>query len=76
MHKIVNGVEVEMSQEEIEALEASREEARLKQERNAWARNRVKAYGSITDQLDFIVKNGIEAFRDRNLKIKADFPKN
>jgi hypothetical protein len=75
MHKIVNGVEVEMTQEEVGVLEASREPARLKKEKNAWIENRKKAYGSIEDQLDFIVKNGVEAFRERNLKIKLDNPK-
>lgn len=44
-------------------------------DRILYADRRREEYGSIEDQLDFIVKNGVEAYRERNLAIKAKYPK-
>lgn len=40
-----------------------------------YASYRIAEYGSVEDQLDFIVKNGIDAFQKRNLAIKSKYPK-
>jgi hypothetical protein len=38
-------------------------------------KQRRAAYGPVEDQIDFMVKNGAQALIDRNIAIKAQFPK-
>lgn len=59
MHKIVNGVQVELTGQEIAELEEKEKayaERRAKQQLTAYREVRAKAYPDIGDQLDAILK--------------------
>lgn len=75
MKKLVNGIEIECSKEEEKAIldewKASDEYAKQVEYKGL----RRREYGKITDQLDFIVHNGIDAFIERNKAIKDKYPK-
>lgn len=55
-------------------LDAYKEQYQLVKERNRISVRRQEQYGPITEQLDYIVKNGIDSYRQKMLKIKEDNP--
>lgn len=78
MKKIVNGIEVEMTQEEIDQKNSESLAWEQKQLESEWLRNRLKAYPSIGDQLDMIYwdkVNGTNIWVDLITSIKNQFPK-
>jgi hypothetical protein len=40
-----------------------------------YKRDRIISYGTTEEQLEYLVENGVDAFVQRNLAIKAQFPK-
>ena len=81
-NSIVNGVEVELSQEEKEAILntwAENERARqLDEEANGYKVARQSAYASIQDQLDMQYwdsVNGTTTWKDHIAQVKSDNPK-
>jgi hypothetical protein len=40
-----------------------------------YIRDRISAYGSVEKQIEYLVEHGIEAFVQRQLDIKAQYPK-
>jgi len=42
---------------------------------NTWLQNRVVAYGSVEEQIEFITENGLEAWQQKVTDIKARYPK-
>lgn len=40
-----------------------------------WLQNRVREYGSLNSQIEYIVENGLEAWQSEVAKIKAKYPK-
>jgi len=80
--KLVNGVEVELSDEEKEATLntwAENERARqLDEEANGYKTARQSAYASIADQLDMQYwdsVNGTTTWKDHIAQVKSDNPK-
>ena len=41
----------------------------------SWYESRVIAYGSATDQIEFITENGLEAWQTKVSEIKTEYPK-
>jgi len=78
-HKIVNGVQVDLTAEEIEATLntwAENERARqLNEEANGYKEARKIAYPPIEDQLDEIFHNGIDSWKAIIQEVKDDNPK-
>jgi len=78
-HKIVDGVQVDLTAEEIEATLntwAENERARqLDEETNGYKEARKIAYPSIEDQLDEIFHNGIDSWKAIIQEVKDDNPK-
>ena len=78
-HKVVNGVQVDLTAEEIEATLntwAENERARqLDEEANGYKEARKIAYPSIADQLDEIFHNGIDSWKAIIQQVKDDNPK-
>ena len=78
-HKIVNGVQVELSASEKENILnewAENERARqLDEEANSYKEARKIAYPSIEDQLDEIFHNGIDSWKAIIQEVKDDNPK-
>jgi len=42
---------------------------------NTWLQNRVIAYGSIEEQIEFITENGLDAWQSKVADIKSRYPK-
>jgi|TARA_R100001463_G_scaffold39997_2_gene85318 hypothetical protein len=78
-HKVVNGVQVDLSAEEIEAtlnMWADNELARqLDEEANGYKIDRANEYPSIPDQLDDIFHNGLDAWKATIQETKDKYPK-
>ena len=78
-HKVVNGVQVDLTAEEVEAtLDMWAENERAKQldeEANGYKEARQMAYPSIEDQLDEIFHNGIDSWKAIIQQVKDDNPK-
>lgn len=78
-HRVVNGVQVDLTAEEIEATLntwAENERARqLDEEANGYKVARQSAYPSIEDQLDEIFHNGIDSWKAIIQEVKDDNPK-
>ena len=78
-HKVVNGVQVDLTAEEVEAtLDMWAENERDKQldeEANGYKKARQMAYPSIEDQLDEIFHNGIDSWKAIIQQVKDDNPK-
>ena len=78
-HKVVNGVQVELTAEEVEATLnswAENELARqLDEEANGYKSKRAAEYPSIPDQLDDIFHNGLDAWKATIQETKDKYPK-
>lgn len=78
-HRVVNGVQVDLTAEEVEATLntwAENERARqLDEEANGYKEARKIAYPSIEDQLDEIFHNGIDSWKAIIQQVKDDNPK-
>ena len=77
-HKMVNGVQVPLTQDEIDEM-AAREaahNARVAEEKaTEYKRRRAKAYPAIGEQLDILYHEGIEGFRTAIKAVKDKYPK-
>lgn len=73
--KLINGVRVKLTEEEIKAKKADEAQLRKKAKATAWFRNRQKAYPSIEDQLDIIYHKGLDAWKAQIKNVKDAFPK-
>jgi len=74
MTKLIDGVAVQMSAQEIEEHEALMASLAIDQ----WKRNRASAYPSIQEQLDMQYwdsVNGTTTWADAIAQVKADYPK-
>ena len=73
--KLVNGILVDLTQEE----EIQRQEEIKTQkdliEKNKWLENRKLEYPSIADQLDDIYHNGIDGWKTTIKAVKDKYPK-
>jgi hypothetical protein len=78
-HKVVDGVQVDLSAEEVEAtlnMWADNELARqLDEEANGYKSDRANEYPSIPDQLDDIFHNGLDAWKATIQTTKDKYPK-
>jgi len=78
-HKIVNGVKVDLTAEEADAILdewTDNEHARqVDEEANGYKKSRQKEYPSIADQLDDIYHNGIDAWKETIKATKDKYPK-
>lgn len=60
---------------ELSELEAEIKRLKSEYENNQYQRDRVKAYPSITEQLDMIYHEGIDAWKIKIQEIKDTYPK-
>jgi hypothetical protein len=78
-HRIVNGVQVDLTAEEVEATLntwAENERARqLDEEANGYKTDRANEYPSIPEQLDDIFHNGLDAWKATIQTTKDKYPK-
>ena len=78
-HQIINGVKVDLTAEEVEAMLdkwTDNEHARqVDEEANGYKSKRAAEYPSIPDQLDDIYHNGIDAWKETIKATKDKYPK-
>ena len=56
-------------------LDAYEAQANIVESNQAQVRNRIKEYGSIAEQIEFITENGLDAWQSKVNSIKAKYPK-
>ena len=59
----------------IAQLDAFEAQAKIVESNQAQVQNRIKEYGSIAEQIEYITENGIEAWQTKVNSIKAKYPK-
>jgi hypothetical protein len=59
----------------IAQLDAFEAQANIVESNQAQVQNRIKEYGSIAEQIEYITENGIEAWQTKVNSIKAKYPK-
>ena len=78
-HQIINGVKVDLTAEEADAMLdewTDNEHARqVDEEANGYKSKRAAEYPSIADQLDDIYHNGIDAWKETIKATKDKYPK-
>ena len=57
-------------------LDAFEAQAKIVESNQAQVRNRIKEYGSIAEQIEYITENGLDAWQSKVNSIKAKYPKN
>ena len=75
LYKSVNGVEVKMTSQEIEAYQKWKDEKDEEEKQYEPIRNRLNEYGSLLSQIEFITENGLDAWQSKVTEIKAKYPK-
>jgi len=67
-----NVAEVQPTEEQLDNLES---QAETLENNNQVIATRKKEYGTLAEQLEYIVENGVEAFIEKQQQIKTDNPK-
>ena len=57
-------------------LDAFEAQANIVESNQAQVQNRIKEYGSIAEQIEYITENGLDAWQSKVNNIKAKYPKN
>ena len=57
-------------------LDAFEAQAKIVESNQAQVQNRIKEYGSIAEQIEYITENGLDAWQTKVNSIKAKYPKN
>ena len=56
-------------------LDSYEAQANIVESNQAQVQNRIKEYGSIAEQIEYITENGLEAWQSKVNSIKAKYPK-
>jgi hypothetical protein len=56
-------------------LDAFEEQANIVESNQAQVQRRIKEYGSIAEQIEYITENGLDAWQSKVNSIKAKYPK-
>ena len=56
-------------------LDAYEAQANIVESNQAQVKNRIKEYGSIAEQIEYITENGLDAWQSKVNSIKAKYPK-
>ena len=57
-------------------LDAFEAQAKIVESNQSQVQNRIKEYGSIAEQIEYITENGLDAWQTKVNSIKAKYPKN
>ena len=57
-------------------LDAFEAQAKIVESNQEKVKNRIKEYGSIAEQIEYITENGLDAWQTKVNSIKAKYPKN
>ena len=67
---------LDISKPTLAQLDAYEAQANIVESNQAQVQNRIKEYGSIAEQIEYITENGIEAWQSKVNSIKIKYPKN
>jgi hypothetical protein len=67
---------LDISKPTLAQLDAFEAQANIVESNQAQVQNRIKEYGSIAEQIEYITENGIEAWQSKVNSIKTKYPKN
>jgi hypothetical protein len=56
-------------------LDAFEAQAKIVESNQAQVQNRIKEYGSIAEQIEYITENGLDAWKTKVASIKSKYPK-
>ena len=59
----------------MEQLDAYEAQAKIVESNQAQVQKRIKEYGSIAEQIEYITENGLDAWQSKVNSIKAKYPK-
>jgi hypothetical protein len=59
----------------LEQLDAFEAQANIVESNQAQVQNRIKEYGTIAQQIEYITENGLDAWQTKVNNIKAKYPK-
>lgn len=59
----------------LEQLDAYEAQANIVESNQAQVQNRIKEYGSIAEQIEYITENGLDAWKTKVASIKSKYPK-
>ena len=74
-YKMVDGVSIQLTDEEQTATDDEQSTATSAISAAAYKRKRQKEYGSTEEQFEYIVENGLDAFITKQNGIKSKYPK-
>ena len=74
-YKMVDGVSIQLTDEEQTAVDNEQSSATLAIADLAYKRKRQEEYGTVEKQLEYIVENGLDAFITKQNEIKSKYPK-
>jgi hypothetical protein len=75
MKKIVNGIEVELTEQEIKEKEIQDALALLEIQKNQYKIDRQLAYPALPEQMDILYHQGFDAWKSIIKEIKDKYPK-
>ena len=74
-YKMIDGVSIQLTDEEQAAIDIEQAAATSAISAAAYKRKRKLEYGSIEEQIEYIVENGLDAFISKQNAIKSKYPK-
>jgi|TARA_R100001163_G_C5021592_1_gene164263 hypothetical protein len=74
-YKMVDGQSIQLSDDEQTAVDNEQAAATSAIAAVAYKRKRQKEYGTVEEQLEYIVENGLDAFISKQNGIKSKYPK-
>ena len=74
-YKMVDGQSIQLSDDEQTAIDNEQAAATSAIAAEAYIRKRQKEYGTVEEQLEYIVENGLDAFISKQNGIKSKYPK-
>jgi len=74
-YKMVDGVSIQLSDEEQAAIDSEQSAATAAIIAVSYKRKRKLEYGTMEEQFEYIVENGLDAFIAKQNNIKSKYPK-
>ena len=74
-YKMVEGQSIQLSDDEQTAVDNEQAASTSAISAVAYKRKRQKEYGTVEEQLEYIVENGLDAFISKQNGIKSKYPK-
>ena len=74
-YKMIDGESIQLTDEEQAAVDSEQSAATSAIAAVAYKRKRQKEYGTVEEQIEYMVENGLDAFISKQNGIKSKYPK-